>query len=358
MRKRCSIMGCIGFLLLILCLLVPSVKVRASSDFNLIQAVDQKAVRYGWWSEDENGKRYNYTNGGYPRQVWLKIEGKYYYFDKEGYVKTGWVSFKQNRYFLSRRAGRTGELLLGKQKIDGNTYYFPKTTAIMAKGWTKIGSSWYYFGQSSGKMIKNRWIDGRYLKADGTMAVNTWVGGKYVGANGYVTAPPEDKKEARLIFVGDSRTVGLKSTIGGGKNLYIAKSSQGYVWFSKTAVKTLKKRLESYPYSTVVFNFGVNDVDNVYAYIGLYKKLIGEYPNAKFYIMSVNPIQSKKGSWYVTNKMIRSFNSIMKAAFPDRYLDCYEELKQKGFQTVDGLHYNQATYRKIYAFAVRETSWK
>ena len=45
--------------------------------------------------------------------MWLKIEGKYYYFDKEGYVKTGWVSFKQNRYFLSRRAGRTGELLLG-----------------------------------------------------------------------------------------------------------------------------------------------------------------------------------------------------------------------------------------------------
>ena len=35
-----------------------------------------------------------------------------------------------------------------------------------------------------------------------------------------------------------------------------------------------------------------------------------------------------------------------------------KELKQKGFQTVDGLHYNQATYRKIYAFAVRETSWK
>lgn len=47
------------------------------------------------------------------------------------------------------------------------------------------------------KMIKNRWIDGRYLKADGTMAVNTWVG-EYVGANGYVTDPPEDKKEARL----------------------------------------------------------------------------------------------------------------------------------------------------------------
>ncbi|MDO5424128.1 MAG: hypothetical protein Q4F41_10415 [Eubacteriales bacterium] len=353
MNRKHGIWGMLGLFVFLLCITTPASRAWAASDFNLIQAVDKKAIREGTWKKDEVGYWYQYTNGKYPRKVWLKINGKYYYFDAQGYLKTGWFTFKGNRYYLSKRKGREGELLLGFQSINGKKYHFSKKTALMSYGWNKISGKWYHFDETTGVMDKNCWIDGRYLQSNGVMAVSCWVDGKYVGADGYEV---EDAvAQSKLIFVGDSRTVGMKAAVGG-KAVYIAKIGEGYDWLSTTALKSLKKQLAKYPASQVVFNLGVNDVGNVSAYRTFYRKLFAQYPDAKFYILSVNPIENGKGSWAVTNKMIRAFNKKMKAAFPENYLDCYSELVKNGYETADGLHYTSTTYWKIYDFVLNAIS--
>ncbi|MDY3917470.1 MAG: hypothetical protein SOZ59_00530 [Candidatus Limivivens sp.] len=354
MEKKRSVWGILGILFLVLCLFGTSARVFAATDFNLIQAVDRKPVRTGTWHEDENGRYFQYTNGKYPKKVWLKIEGKYYYFNGSGYAKAGWVCFKGNRYFLSRRSNRYGQLLLGFQKIGGNTYHFSKKTAQMSFGWQLISKKWYHFDETTGIMDKNVWVDGKYLKADGSMAVNCWVGTQYVGEDGM--AVPEAAAQGKLIFVGDSRTVGMKESVGG-KAVYIAAGGEGYEWFLSTGLPKLEKQLAKYPLSRVVLNLGVNDLGNVADYCACYRELMKKYPDVSFYILSVNPMETKKSSvWNATNKMIRSFNKIMRTAFPENYLDCYAELVNTGFKTVDGLHYTVDTYRKIYNFVVKAIS--
>ena len=102
----------------------------------------------------------------------------------------------------------------------------------------------------------------------------------------------------------------------------------------------------------VIFGFGVNDLGNVSRYISYFNDLIKAYPQAKIYILSVNPIvESKWKSKYVSNKGIRNFNDKIFKAFKSRYINTFTYLCKSGYDTVDGLHYTADTYRKIYDFA-------
>jgi glucan-binding repeat-containing protein len=94
----------------------------------------------GTWKGSGSKWWYQWSDGGYPKSVFLDISGKTYYFDASGYCVYGW------------------------KKIGGKDYYF----------------------DSSGAMAKNKWVGNYYLKADGTMARNEWVdGGRYhVDKNG------------------------------------------------------------------------------------------------------------------------------------------------------------------------------
>ena len=54
----------------------------------------------------------------------------------------------------------------------------------------------------------------------------------------------------------------------------------------------------------------------------------------------------------VYNEMIDKYNMLMRAGFSDkvRIIDSNSYLKESGFSTVDGLHYNDTTYNKIYNY--------
>lgn len=360
MIKKKNMLGwLLGIFLLCLFVLLPAVRVRAASDFNLLEAVDRKTPKTGTWQITEQGRRFVYSNGKYPRKVWLKLDGKYYYFDTNGYARTKWVRFKGNRYFLSSRSARYGQLLLGFQKINGKTYFFSRRSGQLLYGWTKINKKWYHFDEETGVMDTSTWIDGRYLQKNGVMAVNTTVDGKYVGEDGYVAEDPalsvpdrSDTEEKTVIFVGDSRTVGMGQTAGQGET-YIAKTGEGYEWFSTTGLKRLRKALQKDPDAAVVINLGINDLGNIGHYIKLYNRLFRSYPQADFYLMSVNPIEQKKAvseGYTVTNQQITAFNQKLRSAFGSRYVSCSTYLKSSGYSTVDGIHYNSATYRKIYRY--------
>ena len=79
---------------------------------------------WGWW--------YRYSDGSYPKNKWLKIDGYWFYFNGKGYAVTGW------------------------QFINGQWYYFDDN-CYMQTGWIKDNDKWYYLSKS-GAMVKNKYI--------------------------------------------------------------------------------------------------------------------------------------------------------------------------------------------------------
>lgn len=155
-----------------------------------------------------------------------------------------------------------------------------------------------------------------------------------------------------IIWVGDSRTVGMKNAVKN-DDLYIGASGEGYDWLSETGLPLVKDAISDYPDAPVVFNFGVNDYDNMGNYLALYESLIEEYPDTHFYFLSVNPIDPEVCR-NITNDEISDFNSHLKQSFPDAYIDSYTFLLINETVTIDGIHYSEDDYRSIHTFAAKE----
>ncbi|WP_307982089.1 LytTR family transcriptional regulator DNA-binding domain-containing protein, partial [uncultured Haemophilus sp.] len=146
--------------------------------------------------------------------------------------------------------------------------------------------------------------------------------------------------------------------VGSSETSYVYKYGRGYNWFVNEGILELKKLLLVYPQSDVILNFGVNDLGNISKYIQIYQELINTYPKAHFYVMAVNPVDDVKYPSLVqrnkTTKLVTIFNSILKSAFPDCYIDTYSYLESSGYETLDGCHYTTATCLKIYHYTLSE----
>lgn len=338
---------------------------KGTPGFNLLAAVSSSTtaeMSSGTWKTVKGSRRYVYEDGAYPKNIWLKIAGKYYYFNKKGFVRTGLVSYKGHTYYLSNQSRNKGQLLTGLCKINGKKYYFSPTTGSMISGWKKLGKSWFYFSAKIGAMVTDTWVKKRYLLSDGKMAVNCWIGRKYVGKDGYTVSEKKAPKKssntkARLIILGDCRVEAMQSS-GIGNAIYIGKIAMGYNWLASTAGPRLESYLSQYPESTVVFNFGLNDYQYQKAnYLNYYRHFIASHPKADIYIMSVNPVIGVR-AYNVSNATIAPFNAALKNAFPNNYLDCYSYLLKAGYSAGDGIHYDVATYRKIYNYIVKTVGWE
>lgn len=159
-------------------------------------------------------------------------------------------------------------------------------------------------------------------------------------------------KAHSFLFVGDSRTIGMGEAVNDSCT-YVGAEGEGYYWLSSDGVSAIKQELEADPTRVVVFNFGVNDPKNVNLYIDLYHALEEEYPDASFHQLSVNPLIDSK-NFNTTNQMIALFNATVQSSFPSSYIDSCSYLTTTGFETVDGLHYTDETYKKIHDFAVKK----
>lgn len=158
--------------------------------------------------------------------------------------------------------------------------------------------------------------------------------------------------EHSVVFVGDSRTVSMGEAVQDSCT-YIGKEGEGYQWFASDGVIELRTLLENDPSQTIVYNLGVNDPENVSLYIELYQSIAREFTDTPFYYLSVNPL-SDDAKCNTTNDMIQEFNQALKEAFPDTYLDCYDYLMEQGYDTVDGLHYTEATSNVIHNYVVNQ----
>jgi lysophospholipase L1-like esterase len=134
---------------------------------------------------------------------------------------------------------------------------------------------------------------------------------------------------------------------------YIAAAGEGYEWLSASGLPLLYDAIAAYPDSPVIFNFGVNDYDNMALYLALYQSLVQDYPDTRFYFLSVNPIEPTL-CHNITNEEIADFNQHLKDLFPDTYIDSFTYLMVNQAVTIDGIHYSSEDYRKIYEFATAQ----
>lgn len=111
----------------------------------------------------KNGKTYYYNKKGVKaKNCWQTIDGKGYYFTKDGSAATGWQTIQGNRYLFRK----DGSARTGWYTTKEKTYYFSKKTYAMITGWKTISGKKYYF-DTNGVMVKNYWINGKYLSKSG-----------------------------------------------------------------------------------------------------------------------------------------------------------------------------------------------
>lgn len=159
-----------------------------------------------------------------------------------------------------------------------------------------------------------------------------------------------NESEPFLIWVGDSRTVGLERAMKN-EDCYIGASGEGYYWFSSEGLLLLQDAIAEYPDAPVIFNLGVNDHENLDLYLALYRKLFQDYPSVCFYFLSVNPVDEARCS-AIDNTQISDFNNHMKELFGKRYIDSYSWMLQEQIETSDGIHFKADDYQALYQFVL------
>ena len=165
------------------------------------------------------------------------------------------------------------------------------------------------------------------------------------------TAP--SKPDALSVFIGDSRTVGMEKSVTDQEDeLYIGKVSMGYNYLKDTAWPEFLKVVEENDDREInaLINFGVNDLANEEKYATFINDEAEKLPeNVHVSWVSVNPT---KGSYDKLTGKIEKFNEKMKEDLDKEidFIDSYTFLKEDGFTSYDGLHYDATTNIKIHDF--------
>ena len=171
--------------------------------------------------------------------------------------------------------------------------------------------------------------------------------------------------------MGDSRFNGMRLAVDAKDAAFIACDSMNYGWLingsnkcrpSTSAISQVNNKIQNSDHN-IIINLGVNDMGNVSNYYKKYTELAkGEWKDYDIYIVSVNPINdslAKKSGYMAINDNVVKFNDKMKSIASEssnlHYCNTYsvivDEVKS-GNGTVDGIHYNIDTYKKIYNYIV------
>lgn len=195
-------------------------------------------------------------------------------------------------------------------------------------------------------------------------------------------AQPDLRKYKQVIFVGDSRTRRMQTTLSNqfGSSItqgisYVCLDGAGLSWLKSEGYMKLMELVKDGSNSilqkktAVIFNFGINDLYNSSNYISYMNSLASvlQKKGCKLFYMSVNPVNDKmiqaSGKTSRPEKEVRAFNSAIQSGLCNggnyTYIDMYSYLMQTGFGTDasvngvdsgtdDGLHYTTKTYKRIY----------
>lgn len=230
---------------------------------------------------------------------------------------------------------------------------------------SKHPSEWQQYGSDGGNIGPANQVPGGFLMYAALGGASSSGSSSSTSSSSSATS----QGTGRIIWTGDSRTEGMQQYIENypdtknNNDTWISKSSMGYDWFNKTAVPKVTAQLKDG--DTIVFNFGVNDLQNADKYV---KKLIslakGDWSKAgKIIVMSVNPVYGKNdgnndtAATNATNQQIEAFNKTVKDAIAEAnnsklsYLDTYSSLKNSLKSSdfdKEGLHYTNKVYLQLY----------
>lgn len=169
---------------------------------------------------------------------------------------------------------------------------------------------------------------------------------------------------SKVVFIGDSRTVQMYAYVSGdwgganyssggvhvvGNDVYVAEGSMGLSWLKNTGISAAKSYFNSG--TAIVILMGVNDLSNASNYITYINSNAATWKNngSSLYFVSVNPCE---GSYSHLNSKIDDFNSQLRSGLSTNvgWIDTNSHLKQVGFHTTDGLHYDKSTSEAIYNY--------
>lgn len=162
-----------------------------------------------------------------------------------------------------------------------------------------------------------------------------------------------DCADDRHVWVGDSRYVGMSLKSQTAQDTYVSKEGEGIGWLYANYDSLLAKYGDDEEV-VLIIGLGVNDLVKSDEYIKTLNEMTVDF-KCKICYMSVNPVDEERESYYgygTTNASIDAFNKKLKDGLLNKihYIDTNSYLKQKGITTIDGLHYDDSTYKMIYRY--------
>lgn len=153
---------------------------------------------------------------------------------------------------------------------------------------------------------------------------------------------------SKVYFLGDSRFVGMSQYDSNTDHKYYCEVGKGYSYLEKY-LSQIESTITQNDY--LIINFGVNDLNNSEKYLELINKISSELECNIIY-MTVNPVDEEKeksNGYNVKNEKINAFNNyLVENSNKNIYMiDTNGYLCKESFQTVDGLHFTEETYKKI-----------
>ena len=168
-----------GLLVMVACLMTAGICTQAAN----IKVPSGSEVLSGgkWKGKRVNGKkkfRYKKENGKFAKNGWKKIEGAWYCVDKSGYVYTGLKKINGNYFYFKRSttAGTAGKMQTGLVTISGKKYGFKTSGSAGTRGvrfeseWATVKGTEYYFRKDGSVHPQSRLSEEEFIEKIGPLA--------------------------------------------------------------------------------------------------------------------------------------------------------------------------------------------
>lgn len=184
------------------------------------------------------------------------------------------------------------------------------------------------------------------VKTNGEESVNTLDHGYDV----IIEDVTMDDGRVHPLFVGDSRTVGMKEVVQNINCIAQVGAKIDLIYENDSLIRNTNS-------DCVVIGLGINDYNNPSKYIN-YANSLGEELRIPVFFVTVNPVDEQKvkeNGYKLSNKYVDEFNEkLFKNAQSYIVIDTNSYVNETGFFAYDGLHYDSDTYQRIYDYIMQE----
>ena len=280
-----------------------------------------------------------------------KINGYDYYFHENGVMQKGFITLNGKLYLYGRSSGQlqkrgfytiddstyytdysTGEVAVGKKRINGYDYYFHEDGA-MQKGFIWLNGKLYLYGRSSGQLQKRGFytIDDSTYYTDYTTG-EVAVGKKRINGYDYYFLKDGAMQKGFIWLDGKLYLYGRSSGQLQKRGFYTIDDSTYYTDYTTGEVAVGKKRINGYDYYFLeegAMQKGFIELDGK---LYLYGRSSGQLQKRGFYTIDDSTYYTD----YKTGEVYRGWFELNGNTY---YGDLVTGAIKTGKQTIDGYDY-------------------